>query len=208
MEDFKGFVSGGSQLQQDLFAYRTAKNKTYVEIGASGPIKYNNTYELEKRGWKGFSIEFNSNRVSQWDGHPERKNKIYCADAITFDYLEALKENNLPNRIGYLSCDIEPPANTFAALQRVIEQGVIFDCITFEHDKYQSDIDYDPIVTEYLASKGYKVAVNDVYRNRKYRLDGPDSPKINKKCIMETWYAYNDIDVLSMTWDDWRQKNK
>ena len=75
MEDFKGFVSGGSQLQQDLFAYRTVKNKTYVEIGASGPIKYNNTYQLEKRGWKGFSIEFNANRVSQWDGHPERKNK-------------------------------------------------------------------------------------------------------------------------------------
>jgi len=208
MEEFKEFIPGGSQLGQDLFAHQSTKNKTYIEIGASGPIKYNNTYELEKRGWKGFSIELNHNRVSQWDNLPERKNKIYCADAITFDYLKVLKENNLTNRIGYLSCDIEPPANTFAALQRVIEQGIIFDCITFEHDKYQADIDYDPIATEYLESKGYKVAVSNVYINKKYRLDGPNSPKTIKKCFMETWYVYNDMEIPFKNYEEWLEGKK
>jgi hypothetical protein len=185
----------GAQVHQDIFAFKTAKHNTYIEIGAAGPIKYNNTYYLENQGWKGISLEFNSNRVSQWADVPERKNKIYCADALTFDYLAALEENGLPTHIGYLSCDIEPPENTFSALRRVIEQGVTFDCITFEHDKYQSDIDYDPIVTEYLKDKGYRVAVRDVYRWRK------------RPCYFETWYVNQSIDYTEIVFDEWRKEN-
>ena len=186
----------GSQVHQDKFALQAAKNKTYIEIGAAGPIKYNNTYELEKNGFDGFSIELEQGRVDQWfEEWSDRKNKIYCADAITFDYLKALEENNLPTRIGYLSCDIEPPENTFAALQRVIEQGITFDCITFEHDKYQSEVDYDPIATEYLQSKGYKVAVSDVFRWRK------------RPCYFETWYVNNDINFATTTWKEWIERS-
>jgi hypothetical protein len=186
----------GSQVHQDIFAFKTAKHNTYIEIGAAGPIKYNNTYLLEKNGWNGFSIELNSTRVDQWSEEwSNRKNKIYCADAITFDYLKALEENTLPAHIGYLSCDIEPPENTFAALKRVIEQGITFDCITFEHDKYQSEIDYDPIVTEYLKDQGYKVAVPDVYRWRK------------RPCYFETWYVRNNIEYTKINFDEWRKEN-
>jgi hypothetical protein len=183
----------GSQFHQDIFALRTAKNKTYIEIGAAGPIKYNNTYQLEKNGWNGFSIEINRKRFIQWfSDRTDRKNKIYCDDAITFDYISALTENNMPSHIGYLSCDIEPPENTFAALKKVIEQGIAFDCITFEHDKYQSNIDYDPIVTDYLKDKGYKIAVKDVYRWRK------------RRCYLETWYVNNSIDFVETDFDTWR----
>lgn len=186
----------GSQVHQDIFALKTAKNKTYIEIGAAGPIKYNNTYLLEKQGWQGFSLELNPNRVAQWfEDYSDRKNKIYCDNAITFDYLKALEENNLSTHIGYLSCDIEPPGNTFAALKRVIEQGIMFDCITFEHDKYQSEVDYDPIVTEYLNNRGYKVAVRDVYRWRK------------RPCYFETWFVRNDIEYTEVNFDQWREEN-
>lgn len=188
-----------SQLYQDQFALRTAKHKSYIEIGAAGPIKYNNTYQLEKNGWQGFSIEINQEKIFEWK---ERQNKIYCDNAITFNYHRACQENNMPTRIGYLSCDIEPPENTFSALKQVIEQNIIFDCITFEHDNYQADIDYDPIVTEYLKNKGYRVAVRDVYRYRKYR-DENTKQKIIKKCIMETWYVYNDINFAEQTYDEW-----
>lgn len=185
----------GPQAYQDVFALKTAKNKTYIEIGAAGPIKYNNTYQLEKAGWVGFSLELNRKRHAQWFDGCDRKNKIYQADAINFDYLAALKENNLSTHIGYLSCDIEPAENTFAALKRVIEQGITFDCITFEHDRYQSDIDYDPIATEYLLDKGYKVAVSDVYLWKK------------KPCYFETWYVYNNIDYDIKNFDQWKAEN-
>jgi len=192
-----------SQLYQDVFALNTAIDKTYIEIGAAGPIKINNTYLLEQNQFKGFSIELKDTKVIQWSDPAIRKNQIYCADAITFDYVQAAKDNNLSNHFGYLSCDIEPPVNTFAALKRVIEQGIVFDCITFEHDKYQSEIDYDPIVTKYLLSKGYKVAVKDVYRLRKFRPEG-SKKKILRKCFMETWFVHESIDFKEQTYDEWK----
>ena len=192
-----------SQLKQDIFAFITASNKTYIEIGASHPVKINNTYLLEQNNWDGFSIELNLNKKENWDSS-DRNNKIYWGDAITFDYLQALKDNNLPNRIGYLSCDIEPPINTFSALKKVIGQGITFDCITFEHDKYQSDIDYDPIVKDYLKDNGYKVAVDNVFRMRKYRLE-PNKPKINKKCFMETWFVHESIYTKTLDYIDWKK---
>jgi len=191
-----------SQLKQDLFALQAAKNKTYIEIGAAYPRKINNTFLLEQQGWKGFHIELNESCKPSWEEDTERNNTIYWDNAITFDYLKALTENNLPNHIGYLSVDIEPPKNTFAALKKVIEQGITFDCITFEHDKYQSDINYDPIVTEYLKGYEYKVAVENVFIKRKYRID-PKLPKIEKICYLETWYVKNTIDFDKIEYADW-----
>jgi len=191
-----------SQLKQDIFALNNAVNKTYIEIGASHPRKINNTFLLEQHGWKGFSIELDTNKKEYWDADTERKNKIYWDNAITFDYAEACNQNNLPNRIGYLSVDIEPPENTFAALKRVIEQGITFDCITFEHDRYQAKKNYDPIVKEYLREKGYKVAVDNVYRRRKKRIDG-QKKKINKICYMETWFVNKDINFDIVEYKDW-----
>ena len=195
-----------SQFFQDVFALTTTLNKTYIEIGARHPIKYSNTHLLEQHGWKGFSLEINQAHKSFWDSCNERKNKIYWQDALNFNYTSALKENNMLSKVGYLSCDIEPPINTFSALRRIIEQGISFDCITFEHDKYQSDINYDPIVTKYLEERGYKIAVKDVYRNKKYRLTDKKR-KTSKKCYLETWYVNNDIDFNSTTFDLWKDLN-
>lgn len=191
-----------SQLKQDIFALNNAINKTYIEIGASYPRKINNTFLLEQHGWNGFSIELDINKKEYWDVDTARKNKIYWDNAITFNYVKACNQNNLPDRIGYLSVDIEPPENTFAALQRVIEQGITFDCITFEHDKYQAEKDYDPIVKEYLSKKGYKIAVDNVYRIRKKRIQG-QKKKINKICYMETWFVKDDIQFQTIDYKDW-----
>lgn len=192
-----------SQLFQDIFALKTAKNKTYIEIGAWNPEKYNNTFLLELNGWKGISLEIDkTHKKPLWDNHNQRKNTIYWENAITFDYLAALQENNIDSHVGYISVDIEPPENTFAALKKVIEQGIQADCITFEHDKYYSEINYDPIVTEYLKDRGYSIAVKDVYRHRKYRIEG-QKKKLSKKCLMETWYARTSLELVEQTYDEW-----
>ena len=98
----------------------------------------------------------------------------------------------MPQRIGFLSCDIEPAANTFAALQKVIEDGISFDCITFEHDNYKSNTDYDIIARKYLLSKGYKVAVENVYAMNKPQR------------IFETWFVKDDVEFNQMTFDEWK----
>lgn len=182
-----------SQALQDIFVSNLiTENKTYIEIGGYEPIKWSNTCNLEMTGWKGFSIELNMTLKAIWAAHPERTNKIYWKDALTFDYANALVENNLPTHLGYLSCDIEPPENTFAALQRVLSQGITFDCITYEHDNYASKKDWDAIATEYLAKFNYKPVIYDVY---------PDDKK-NKK--FETWFVRNDIDLTPMSFDEWK----
>jgi hypothetical protein len=186
-----------SQALQDVFAYSiVGTNGTYIEIGANHPAKHSNTYELEvTHNYKGFSLELNELKWhSRWRGQIERKNRIYWKDAITFDYLDAVNTNNLSKDIGYLSIDIEPPANTFAALQTVINSGITFKCITFEHDAYRSDDpDYNAISKDFLKSNGYKVAVKNVY------YEDP----LNH---FETWFVRNDIDFQEMEFEDWKLK--
>jgi hypothetical protein len=195
-----------SQLGQDLFVLSAAKNKTYIEVGAWKPEHYSNTFLLESEGWKGFSVELNETKKPLWDNHPTRKNSIYWADALFFDYNKALADQGLSTHIGYLSCDIEPPENTFAALKLIIESGISFDCITFEHDRYQNKINYDPIATEFLLDHGYKIAVSEVYRIRRYREEG-QKRKTEKICPMETWYVHRDIDFKEITYEEWTKRN-
>jgi hypothetical protein len=189
----KDSMESKSQALQDVFVSQlVTENKTYIEIGGYHPVKWSNTYNLEMTGWRGISIELNVEYKKLWTTHLERKNKIYWEDACHFDYTKALAENNLPMHIGYLSCDIEPPENTFAALQQVISQGITFDCITYEHDNYASKKDWNSIASEYLIKHNYKAVVHDVYPGNKKR----------KK--FETWFVKNNIEFESTTFEQWK----
>jgi len=187
------------QAYQEIFAWSVGRSGgTYIEIGAYKPVSKNNTFNLEvHEGWRGFSIEFNEKLREHWDNCKERQNPIFFADALTFDYADKVQQLGLPQRITFLSCDIEPPRNTFAALQRAIEQGIDFDCITFEHDNYakkkRGDEDYDVLAREYLATRGYRVAVSDVYcKQPEYQF--------------ETWFVKDDIDFAQCTFDQWKAR--
>jgi hypothetical protein len=185
-----------AQAAQDIFALSVCgSNGTYIEIGASTPRKNSNTYELElAHGWRGISLESDLKFQQEW-AQSKRSNKIYWNNALTFDYVTALKENDLPLTIDYLSCDIDPPGDTFAAIQQIIEQGIVFRCITFEHDKYQrTDQDYNYLATKYLVSKGYKVAVRGVYC-------------LNPLNHFETWFVHNSIEFEPIRFDQWKNKN-
>jgi hypothetical protein len=179
-----------SQSYQDIFALKTCTNKTYIEIGGNDPIKGNNSYLLEKNDFQGFSIEFDQKWQKRWH-KSDRQNKIYWDDALTFDYTTAANENNLSKQIGYLSCDIEPPTNTFAALKKIIEQGFEFECITFEHDEYNfPNTNFNHLATEFLLANGYKIAVYNVYFN------------ISSQHF-ETWYVRNNIEFKELDYSNW-----
>lgn len=188
-----------SQAMQDIFVYNiVGKGGTYIEIGAYKPANKNNTYVLETQlGYRGFSLELNRKWQQAWQECPERRNEICWVDALTFDYAAQCRKLGLSTHIGYLSCDIEPPTNTLAALKRVINQGISFDCITFEHDRCNPgfadllSLDIERQATEFLASHGYRVAVCDVSANK------------NPEYIFETWYVRQDLDWPTMTFTEW-----
>jgi hypothetical protein len=186
-----------AEAKVDRFAYGlSGPNGTYIEIGAGKPIQRSNTVTLERQGWKGFGIEFDSRLQHLWPD--KRTNHIYWADATKFDYLSAAKEQGLPNRINFLQVDIEPPENTFKALKLAVGSGLIFDFIAFEHDAYCQSVDYNVIATNYLLTHGYKVAVYNVCSQRK-RNAGVWSH-------IETWYVKDDIPFDTIDFFEWKQK--
>ena len=172
-----------SQSGQDQFAYNiSGKNGIYLEIGAHHPIINSNTYLLEVEcGWKGLSVEFDQKFKKSWDESKTRQNPIIWENAFTVDYKSYFKEYSFPERINYLSCDIEPPINTLNILKKIIEVGLSFDFISFEHDRYNSGDRIEKLSYDFLLNRGYKIGVKDVYsRNKKYK-------------VYETWFINNDI---------------
>lgn len=194
MKKIPVFKSGKtSQCWQDAFVHNICGDKgTYIEVGGSWPVKNSNTYSLEiYANYKGFSIELDKEMYYQPWKTSIRNNKIYWDNALTFDYNKAALENNLTKHINYLSCDIEPPENTFKALCKVINDGITFDVITFEHELFKSKINYDKLVTELLLDHGYKIAVSNVYHKK-------------STDFFETWYVNKDIAFEEISYDLWK----
>lgn len=210
MFDFRKFLksfiykaSPYSQAGQDIFAYELFGNHgTYIDIGAGEPQRDNNCYLLEvHKQWKGFSVEYGDSNSKQrdklksrWKQFPERKNKVYWENAISFDYKEGLIDNNLMNEIDFLSCDIDPQEDTFLALKKVIEDGVRPSYISFETDYYREQIDYSDLAYKFLKPFGYKIGVKNVFSNLK------------KNKVFETWFVREKINFKTLDYKDWIKK--
>ena len=192
-----------SQAGQDLFAYELfALNGTYIAVGAGDPIRGNNCYMLETNyNWRGFSVDIGDsdedirqNLKSRWLKHPERKNMIYWSDAITFNYMQGINENNLDKNIDFLSCDIDPQEKTLMALKKVILDGIKPKLICFETDFYREKKDYSLLAYNFLEPYNYKIGVKNVYSNLK------------KNKIFETWFLRNDVDFQTIDYSTWVKK--
>ena len=184
-----------SQSGQDQFAYNiSGDNGIYLEIGAHHPLVNSNTYNLEVEcSWKGLSVEFDKSFKKYWDNSEKRNNPIIWEDAFKIDYLTSFDEYAFPKRINYLSCDIEPPKNTLEILKKIIELGLSFDFISFEHDLYSSGDTYEKLSYDFLLSRGYKIGIRDVYsRSKKYK-------------IYETWFINEDIQFNEITYEYWKK---
>lgn len=184
-----------SQSGQDQFAYNlSGKNGYYLEIGAHDPIINSNTYKLEVEcQWQGLSVELDKSYKQYWEKCDKRKNKILWENAFDIDYQELVIKNIIPKKINYLSCDIEPPENTFNILKKIINSGISFEFISFEHDKYQIGEKFEKLSSNFLNKNGYKIAVTDVYSRSK------------KNKIYETWFVKNEIKFDKVSYEYWKK---
>ncbi len=185
-----------SQSGQDQFAYNLSGSYgLYLEIGAHDPVINSNTFNLEvKCKWNGVSIEYDKSFKKSWYNCKQRKNNVIWDNAFNIDYSLMIKQKKLPNKFNYLSCDIEPAENTYNILKKIINSKLVFDFISFEHDKYNIGDKYEKLSIEYLKNHNYKIAVNDVYsRNKKYK-------------VYETWFINNEIDFKEVNYSVWKKK--
>lgn len=174
-----------SETYQDIFAYKMggfASLNTYLEIGAGHPKLGNNTYLLEGKGWQGISVEIDPALVSLFQS--ERKNKIYLANAIGFNYLNALREISPDGYIGYLQIDIDPSIQSLRTLMDIPFDSYKFAAITFEHDVYRSSKRIRKAQRRYLQSFGYVLLAKDV--------------KFNAIFSYEDWWVHPDLVDLNL----------
>ena len=185
-----------SQSGQDQFAYNLSGSYgLYLEIGAHDPVINSNTFNLEvKCKWNGVSIEYDKSFKKSWYNCKQRKNNVIWDNAFNIDYSLMIKQKKLPNKFNYLSCDIEPAENTYNILKKIINSKLVFDFISFEHDKYNIGDKYEKLSIEYLKNHNYKIAVNGVYsRNKKYK-------------VYETWFIKNEINFKEISYPEWKKK--
>ncbi|MDA9285245.1 FkbM family methyltransferase [Pseudomonadales bacterium] len=183
-----------SQACQDLFVVEMLDHKhggCYIEIGGSDPCASNNTFLLEKTlGWTGFSIEYDPSLAKVYNEH--RENMCFAADAITFDYAKQIEILKLPQQIDYLSVDIDPAENTFAALQKFPFDHYRCSVITYEHDLYASGPEFMELSRKFLIERGYQLVVSNV---RSFGRDFEDwwvDPNIVPESI---WGKYKDSEI-------------
>ena len=185
-----------SQSGQDQFAYNiSGLNGIYLEIGAHHPIINSNTYNLEiECNWKGVSIENDLSFKSLWDKNTKRKNEVIWDDAFNINYELLIRKKKFPNRLSYLSCDIEPAENTFKILKQIVNSNLSFDYISFEHDKYDIGDKYEKLSFDFLNEHNYKIAIKDVYSRNK------------KNKVFETWFVNKNMNFKEMEYDVWKKK--
>jgi hypothetical protein len=129
-----------SHEQQDEFIYNLFKQKQngfFLDISCGNPIIGSNTYTLEKElGWTGYGFDIgNCENLYQWS--QKRKAQFVKADATSEQLTNFLKEN-VKQTVDYISLDVDANGTNLAlqALKRVLDSGIKFKAMTFEHECY------------------------------------------------------------------------
>lgn len=189
INQIKGHTSF-SQAGQDLFVSKMLNYKVqgfYIEIGGSYPFESNNTFLLEHfYNWRGISLEFDFELVKLYNDN--RKNISILADATNFDYKKYFQDNNLPQRIDYISLDIEPASNTYKAMLNIPFDSYRFSVITYEHENYKEGPEFMNLSRDFLNSHGYQLVASNV---KAYGRDFEDwwiDPTVISEKI---WKPYN-----------------
>jgi hypothetical protein len=177
----KSNLQNKSDVHQDLFAYlvnnisypqnSTNNKKFWIDIGArnfGSGFGQNNTVFLYENGWSGLSLDIGdySNDYKSLDPHRVVFKNMDCTDSELL--LTTLKENNVPQRINYLSFDIdESTIPGMDALKHAIDsEGYIFDSITIEHDSYRFGTSTRDKQREFFSNLDYIMVVEvDLYED-------------------------------------------
>lgn len=164
--------SGGLQDVYAMILFGKRYKGTFVDIGCRHPVLHNNTFLLEKYGWRGLSVDL-ANFSSEWEKY--RKNTVYLnSDAFAVDYKKEFEKISLESPIDFLSVDLEIAGDRFNILKQVFETGYEFKCITIEHDAYCQSVELEKIPQrKFLTDMGYVLVrkceyIEDFWINPKY----------------------------------------
>ena len=179
------FLTKSADLQ-DEFAYRVImtahllKNGnidykgTFLDVGAGHGHHHNNTIALERLGWTGELIEYNSELVAL--NNKIRSSPCYCLDART-DFSSVLKRQEYD----YISFDVDD--STLEAVKAFPWDKIKFKVMTIEHDAYRVGDKPRELIRKKMKEQGYFCLAYDVLC-----CDGG---------AFEDWYVSPDLPALA-----------
>lgn len=194
-----------SQSGQDVFAFvigNITQNKSYLEIGAKLPNYASNTRFLEANNWTGFSIENNVAWKTNWELSERDHTRVIWTDALSFDY------SKLPKNIGFLSCDIDPPWHiNFVALQTIMNYGIQFDSICYEHNACLKKGEvFKKTVMQTESEERIKEVEDLLYPLGYKKVVANACAHANPAYPYEDWYIHKSIDFPEMSHDEFLVK--
>ena len=165
--DYKILLAdSGAKENQDMFAYLARAifhgNQDpgrFIDIGCYNPFLWNNTWSLESIGWTGILFDCDEKNIALCA--KERKSPSYCLDVARREFFDVL--NSLENKhFDYVSIDVDDAS--IAALKNMLDSGITFDLLTFEHaagvESSVNSLRKDS--REILHNAGYHIAFGDV----------------------------------------------
>jgi hypothetical protein len=171
-----------SEAFQDIFILTMLngkRNGTYLEIGGGLPFYGNNTYLLESEfDWHGITLDIDTEPCERH--FRDRKNISVYKDAKNVDYIQFLKDCNMPYNIDYLQLDCDPANITYDILNKIPFDKYKFAVITYEHDYYLDETkSFQDKSRVHLENLGYLRVINNI------------SPDDNRP--YEDWWVHPDL---------------
>lgn len=163
-----------SQIGQDYFSsliHNQKRNGFFVEVGGYHPFLYSNSLFLESElGWNGIIFEIDKDAC----GLIRKKRSCLTIESDILKIDQETLSSYIPNRVDFLSIDIDPNISNLKALKKLIELPSRFNFITFEHNQGREASNNCKIQGqgfEELSSRNYKRIAKDVLLNSKSTED-------------------------------------
>ncbi len=191
-----------SQSGQDAWVDNVFKDKDprelfFVDCAAHNGIDINNTYLLEKAGWKGICIEANRDIFKELIAN---RNSI-CYNVVCLDYngTVGFAENGVNGKViegedfqcftlktilgvqkvvDYLSLDVE--GSELKVMQSIDFNECLVRSITVEHNKYANGSELKDSIFEFLSNNGFVRVEDDIC------VGNPNLP-------FEDWYLHKSM---------------
>lgn len=151
-------ISFASQMQ-DLFVYYLIGDDGYfLDFGCWMPEHCNNTKMLEDAGWSGLLFDSDPRAITACNN--VRKSKAFCTRILSEEFKEKFIANLKQKDVDYVSIDID--FDSLELLEYLVESGVVFKCLTFEHNFYNQGDKYKQPATKLLEKAGYKCLYENI----------------------------------------------
>jgi len=171
--------------RQDEFVYHVLGKHLkgpgfFLDVGCASPKGANNTYVFEKDlGWNGMAFDIGDVEADEnWSG--VRETPFVQVDATSEQFTQVLK-NNVNTVVDYISLDVDAGGyyqvqDSFTGivrtveglnlshlvLPRILEAGIVFKCMTLEHEAFKWNTTVTFPTRSVLENLGYKILFEDV----------------------------------------------